>query len=127
MTWTGWLTTADARGEAYWPTCDLDNDGLHALLTSAEVQCTAYAPDVAHAASVTGAQILDTDADDVPTEALVPETWRKAQAFQARALHRSTLAGNGDTIGGDGLTVTVFPLDWTVKALLRPARKPVVR
>ncbi|KLN34574.1 hypothetical protein FB00_11240 [Cellulosimicrobium funkei] len=45
-----------------------------------------------------------------------------AQVMQARALWRSGKAGDADQVGPDGFTVTVFPMDWTVKDLLRPKR-----
>ena len=58
----------------------------------------------------------------VPKTALVPERYRRALVMQARALYRATLVGSGDSIGLDGISVTVFPMDWTVKNLLRPKR-----
>lgn len=128
MGWTGWLTPAQTLEGPYWPQCDLDVHELDALLTSARIQCEEYAPAVKHAAQVRDATGLDADAGGVVTSALVPETWRQAQALQARALWRSSQAGGNDQIGGDGLTVTVFPLDWNVKRLLRPQRGlPVLR
>lgn len=127
MAWSGWLTAAEAIEAPYWPTCDLEPLELAALLTSARDQCEAYAPAVAYAADVSGADVHSSDLDDVPINATVPESWRLAQALHARALYRSGIAGSGDQIGGDGLTVTVFPMDWTVKNLLRPrAGRPVV-
>lgn len=53
----------------------------------------------------------------------VPVRARHAQALQAKALVRSGAAGTDDTVGGFGETVTVFPMDWTVKRLLRPERR----
>ncbi len=120
MAWSGWLTADEAVEAPYWPTCELDDLALAALLISAQQQCEVYAPAVAHAGSVAGAAVTETGDDGVPIDALVPESWRQAHALQARALHRSAISGAGDQIGGDGLTVTVFPMDWTVKALLRP-------
>jgi len=78
------------------------------LLAAARTQCEAFAP------------ALEEGED-------VPENYRLAQALQARALYRSGIAGSGDQIGPDGLTVTVFPMDWTVKRLLRPETVPVIR
>ncbi|MGV8965337.1 MAG: hypothetical protein ACOH2F_03575 [Cellulomonas sp.] len=106
----GWLTSAEVRDEPYWATCDVDTDtALDKLLASARSQCEAFAP-----ALVAGAD--------------VPEAYRLAQAFQTRGLYRSSIAGSGDGIGSDGMTVTVFPMDWTVKNLLRPKRGvPVLR
>lgn len=127
MAWTGWLTAEEAVVAPYWPTCDLEAEELTALLASAQVVCEDYAPGVAYAGGVKGATIDEVDDDDIPTEATVPENWRLAQSMQARALWRSSAAGSGDQIGGDGLTVTVFPMDWTVKALLRPPHgRPVI-
>lgn len=127
MAWTGWLE-GQAQAAPYWPGIgDLDEPDALALLTSALEQCQAYAPDVTAAAGVSGAQITDTDTDGTVVEAHAPESWRLAQALQARALYRSGIAGSGDQIGVDGLSVTVFPMDWTVKNLLRPrAGKPVI-
>lgn len=46
-----------------------------------------------------------------------------AQKLQARALIRAGFSGDGtEAVGVDGLPVTIFPMDWTVKALLRPKR-----
>lgn len=100
----GWLTTADRDTVAsFWPSVDeVDDATLALLLTSAQTQCAEYAPARA--------------TNDVPS------SWRHAQALQARALWRSGVASSNDNMGGDGLTVTVFPMDWTVKRLLRPQK-----
>lgn len=47
---------------------------------------------------------------------------RLAQTMQARALVRATSTGADGSQGMDGMSVTVFPMDWTVKALLRPKK-----
>jgi len=113
----GWLTVAelgdaDDWPEVYWPAGIAEFDDLQSLevlLAAARAQCEAFAP-------------------RLPEGAPVPETYRLAQAMQARALFRSTITGDGDqTVGADGHRVTVFPLDWTIKALLRPKRRPVIR
>lgn len=99
----GWLTSVEEL-QAYWPDAPYAEDfDVFGLLTSARIQCEEYAPALGE--------------DDV-----VPESWRLAQAMHARALYRSTLAGGNDQIGAEGYTVTVFPMDWTVKNLLRPKR-----
>lgn len=104
-----WLTV-DELDElmTYWPGADMiDTPELSLLLASAQAQCEAFAPEV------------DTDE--------VPSNYRHAQALQAMALHRATLAGVNSSIGMDGQAVAVFPMDWTVKLLLRPKRgKPGV-
>lgn len=120
-----WLTgiTGDTGNDVeavrlFWPTVDeVDPDELAALLVSARVQCEAFAPSLSTTDPITG----------VVTVADVPVNYRHAQAVQARALYRSGQVGSGDQMGGDGMTVTVFPMDWTVKALLRPRRgAPVI-
>jgi hypothetical protein len=72
-----------------------------------------------------------SDAEDLADEDLtsyllsayeVPESWRLAQVMQARAQMRSLTAGRDDNMAADGLTVTVYPLDWNVRQLLRPKR-----
>ena len=106
----GWLDAGnitEVRG--YWPGVDeVDLDELALLLASAQVQCAAFAPDLG---------------DDVT----VPANYRHAQVLQARALYRAGMAGSNDQIGLDGQSVTVFPMDWTVKLLLRPKRGPWVK
>lgn len=46
--------------------------------------------------------------------------WRLAQTMQARALIRSQTTGASDSQGQDGMSVTVFPMDWTITNLLLP-------
>lgn len=106
----GWLTASDLRapGQEWWAPLEVDDDtALDALLASARVQCEEYAPELGP--------------DD-----RVPDHYLLAQAMQARAIWRSQKAGANDQIGGD-LAVTVFPMDWTVRTLLRPRRRLSVR
>lgn len=99
----------DPEGDAVvldelWPDhASLSAPTLALVLESAQDQCTDYAPKLA-------------------ADAEVPARYKAALLMQARAVYRSLLAGSGDTIGPDGLTVTVYPMDRTVKALLRPPR-----
>lgn len=98
----GWLTVNDIDElRTYWPGADdVDPPELALLLASSQAQCAAFAPEVG--------------VDEVP------DNYRHAQVLQALALHRSTLAGVNSNIGMDGQAVAVFPMDWTVKLLLRP-------
>lgn len=51
----------------------------------------------------------------------LPRRYLLAQALQAKALSLSAYASQSDSIGGPiGEGVTVFPMDWKVKNLLRP-------
>lgn len=95
----------------YWSTVDeVDPEALVPLLAAAADQCAAFAPP-----------------PPLPAPAPLPGAWLLAQAMQARALYRSGTAGGSDQYGTGEFTVTVFPMDWTVKALLRPKRgKPVI-
>lgn len=100
----GWLA-ANMSGivEQYWSAAaDLEAGELDVLLTSAAIQCEAFAPEVT---------------SDTP----LPDSYLHAQVLQARALHRAGIAGRDGEMGVlDGMSVTVFPMDWTVKNLLRP-------
>lgn len=108
MTWAG---LEEARG--LWSDAPLDDDLLGSYLESAHEQCVSYAP------------ALPTPEEGQEQE--VPERYVVAEVMQARAIYRSLRAGNQDQMGPDGFTVTVFPLDFNVKALLRPNRgKPVI-
>lgn len=109
-----WLTPQEVAGPGYWPGCPLDPTdeteaaALQNLLDAAADQCRTFA-------------------NVLPAFTPIPERWRQAQGLQARALYRSSTAAAGDTLGEDGFTVTVYPMDWNVKALLRPpAGVPVI-
>jgi hypothetical protein len=109
--YSGWVTTRQHVAR-YWPSCPFDpadtedTAELASLLLSAAEQCQAFAPQVN---------------EDDPAFTF-PESWRRAQVMQARALYRSGNAGNDSQMGAEDLTVTVWPMDRTVKALLRPRR-----
>lgn len=112
MPWLIGDQTDLAQVEQFWPTvAEVDPAALPSLLASARVQCEAFAP-----------SLTTTLEDGSTVTAEPPVNYLQAQALQARALYRAGVAGSGDTIGPDGLTVTVYPMDWTVKNLLRPRR-----
>lgn len=103
----GWITTAqDPRITDLWPgALDFLEGGelLIFVFEVARIQCERFAP-------------------ALPEGADVPENYVAAQVMQARALVRAGITGSGDQSGGYGETVAVFPMDWTVKNLLRPRR-----
>lgn len=102
----GWVDTETDLTD--WADAPADDAALARLLQAAFEQCAAYAPALAEGAEVPGRYVL-------------------AQLMQARALYRSVLAGSGEQIGPDGMTITVYPMDRTVKALLRPRTgRPVI-
>lgn len=97
----GWLTLETAR--AQWGDAPLDDVFLHQILETAKAQCVAYAP-----ALLLGAQ--------------VPVTYVQAQLLQSRAIYQSVIANQQDSVGVEGFQVRVFPLDFTIRAMLRPKR-----
>lgn len=99
-----WITDPDdPRLGVLWPgSVDQTVDDLAFVLNVARIECEEFAPALA---------------EDVP----VPDNWVAAQIMQARALVRAGVVGAGDRMGVEE-GVTVFPLDWTVKQLLRPRR-----
>lgn len=105
MAVVGWVETDDISD--FWPEAeDLTEAALTSYLLSAWEQCVAFLPPV----------------DLVPYPNPIPERFKQAQISQARARHRSYVTGSGDQMGGEGLTVTVFPMSWEIKNLLRPSK-----
>lgn len=119
---TGWLHAGlIGTVQRYWPgAADIDSAELDALLASAAIQCDAYAPKITYT-------VTNEDGTTETFEGYATDNYLHGQVLQARALYRSTMAGSGDQIGLDGQAVTVFPMDWTVKNLLRPKRGPWAR
>jgi hypothetical protein len=100
----GWHTVQSAHAE--WSgSAALDDPRLYVLLATARLECVAYAP-------------------KLPAGARPPLNYREAQLLHARnrnaAARIDPATGDGGT---DDYSVGVFPLDWTVKQLLRPARR----
>lgn len=103
----GWHTLPSARDE--WSDARRIADRrLWVLLDIARTQVSDYAP-----------QLLDGQ--------LPPIAYREAQLMQARNLWNASRVDPSGSEGGDSFAVTPFPLDWTIKQLLRPKRaRPVV-
>ncbi len=107
---TTWLTFDDPRLPVWWPAAaDMLTGDLQAVLEPARVQCEAFAP------------ALPADTVGAPVNYLM------AQAYQARALSRLGITGDNNGQSDLGPQVTLWPMDWAVKALLRPPGKPVVQ
>lgn len=109
MRLTGWLdwTNPDHHElvAGVWPDVALLDDVVAtAVLQAAREQCEHYAP-------------------AAPSE--VPDRYRHAQALQARSISQAGIVQQGADLGG-GFPVSVFPMDWSVKALLRPPGRPRV-
>jgi hypothetical protein len=57
----------------------------------------------------------------------VPNNYKQAQLMQVRAVYMSFISNQNDSVGVDGYQVRTFPLDWNIKALLRPkSGRPVM-
>jgi|688.fasta_scaffold145636_1 hypothetical protein len=97
----GWLTLELAR--AQWADAPLDDVLLHQILQTAKEQCLDYAPALGEAL-------------------LPPLAYVQAQLMQARAIYQSVIANQNDNVGIEGFAVRVFPLDFTIRAMLRPKR-----
>lgn len=97
----GWLDLQMAR--AQWADAPYDDILLHQILDSAKAQCIAYAP-------------------AIPAGEHPPINYIQAQLMQARALYQSVIANQNDNVSIEGFSVRVFPLDFTIRALLRPKR-----
>lgn len=96
----GWHTLATAR--AQWHDAPRLDVALHTLLAGARAQCEAYAPLLAAGAPV-------------------PLGWRDAQLMQARnTWNASKLDPASAGIGGGELVFRPYPMDQTVRYLLRP-------
>lgn len=104
MALIGWVddVTDVALIEDLWPDVPLATDTRDTLLLAAFNDCAEFASTTV-----------------LPTEAEKAASYRTAQIMQARARQRSFVAGSGDQLGTD-FPVTVFPMDWSVKSLLRP-------
>lgn len=102
-----WYLLDAARAD--WPGAPADDARLHDLLDVARGQVLAFAPPL----------------DELGT---VPDPLRQAQLMQARNIWNAQQIDPGATsFGGDGFQVRVYPLDWSVKQMIRPqSGRPVV-
>lgn len=110
---SGWLTLEDAR-EGDWADAPADDVVLWMLLESARLSVLEWTPKIERAAILEGG---------APATRLL-----LAQIMQAKAIRTSTKAGPDDSLGAEGFTVRVFPLDWNIKQIIRPKNpRPVIR
>lgn len=114
-TMIGWIDmeTDLEQLEVDFPDAPIDPGVLATYLQAAYEQCLAYIPQKRDAETC---ELVPDVPDPVPT------SWVKAQIWQARALYQSVVTGPGDQVGADGMRVTVYPMDWSVRNLLRPRR-----
>lgn len=91
-----------------WADAPYDQTTVVALLGAAQRDCATFASEA------------DLPAPEDDPDGLTTTAYKQAVILQARGRQRSTVAGGDDSLGGD-FPVTVHPLDWAVKQLLRPA------
>ncbi len=101
-----WLT--DEQAIALWAdAANLEPDVLTLLLDSAYEDCVEFLPCLPEG----------EDYADMATPSRM-----LAQAYQAKSRYNALLAGNDGAVGPEGNSLTLFPLDWQVKQLLRPKK-----
>lgn len=107
-----WNTPEEAK--ALWADASaLGNSTLQLLLDSAYNDCMRYLD------PLDGIDPLDP-AVVPPASAGKSASLHLAEIYQARARFNAVRAAGDNQVGPDGMTVTVFPLDWQVQQLLRP-------
>lgn len=107
-----WHTLETARDQ--WVDAPLDDDELQEFLDVAKEAVLAYAP------ALPADSIENVGGFIVPTASSIPDGYRKAQLMQARNVWNSEQASPGGNLDGSGYGLTIHPLDWQVKQLLRP-------
>lgn len=104
-----WHTADTVRAE--WPDAVQIDDGLlEQLVVVAQDAVLAYAPDLP----------AFTPTEDVPDQP-IPDRYRVAQLIQVKNVWNAAIATASGDYGGDTYAIQPRPLDWHVKALLRPA------
>ncbi len=109
----GWLTVDEARDD--WREAPYDDAYLQRLLNVAAQQVVAWGPKRIRLA--------------IESTGCVPEHYLQAQLMQTRDLWNAQKTDPNGAQGAEpGFAFTPFPMDWTVKAVIRPPQaKPVVR
>lgn len=109
----GWVSIDEIR--EWWRDAPYDDELLQLLLDVAQQQVLAYGP----------ARIADDITADPDT---VPDNYRLAQFNQTRNLWNSARVDPANQgIGVPDFTIPAYPLDWVIKAIIRPKRaKPTV-
>jgi hypothetical protein len=120
--WTsGWAL--DGMVEAIWPQAaeEVDDTALQIVLDAALQQCIAFAPKPSEVDF-----LVETDGE-FPGYA-VPMNWRVALIMQARNIYNASKVDSGSGgMGEEGFILRPYPMDWSVKNLIRPKRgKPVI-
>src|SRR5690606_31050141 len=112
---TPWVS--DQELESLWPDAP-ESPARELWLAAAQSQCEEYAP------ALTTIEGESGDPDQID----IPERYQIAVVMQMRALWQSIESTPQAQLGVEDIAVPVYPMDWTVKNLLRPRRRvPKVR
>ena len=114
----GWIDLDDEDDKALidvdFRDAPADDSVLATYLASAYTQCVEYLP---HTRDPQTCELVLEEPDTIP------RTWVQAQVLQAAGLYRATIAsGSSGQAGIDGQAITLYPMDWQVRNLLRPRR-----
>lgn len=104
-----WNFANNAFVLAVWTdAADIDPTVLDSLLRTANSVCVAYAPTLS-------------------VDAVIPDSYKMAEIFQARDIWSKFGGGNSEQYGPDGMSIPVYPLVFVARDLLRPASSPLKR
>lgn len=107
-----WHTLDTIRAE--WSDAEqVGDDLLSQLVVAARDAVIAYAPRL---------PAFVPNPDDPEAVQQIPDRYRLAQLVQVRNLWNATMAAPSGDLGGETYAIQPRPLDWHVKALLRPQR-----
>lgn len=112
-----WHTSDTVRAE--WEDAEqIGDDLLDQLVTAARDAVVTYAP----ALNPDKTEPLDSEDPGSELVQTIPDRYRLAQLMQIQNMWNAQATSPSGDIGGDTYTIQPRPLDWHVKALLRPAR-----
>ena len=121
-----WYTLDEARDD--WPGAPLDDDQLQLVLDVSQAECLAYAPLTSPSPPDPDTKIttypgwLGPEAAAAVPDTDIPDGHRWAHLAHARNIWNAQKANPAGTLGDDqqGFAITPFPMDWSVRARLRP-------
>ncbi|MFJ6534418.1 hypothetical protein [Microbacterium sp. NPDC091662] len=109
------------EAQTRWGVGAPDAGTLEQLLAVSWEQCVAYAPLTLSEINFSAIFQAALDDEDPESALEIPAGHREAHFIQARNIWNATLKAPGaSTFGPDGMAISLHPLDWHVKQLLRP-------
>ncbi|MCM3778986.1 hypothetical protein [Microbacterium hydrocarbonoxydans] len=115
-----WHTPDTVRAE--WPDAVQIDDGLLGeLVIVARDAVIAYAPALPQPSDPSFEPGFGHGPFGGISDENIPTRYRLAQLIQVKNVWNATIASGSGDLGGETYTIQPRPLDWHVKALLRPA------